>query len=207
MAVITIAEIRSMMEGYCVDENTVSDNWITSKRDNYVIPVIINKKLGIPIDQETDKVVYIDGTGESLVTLPDKNIKELVRVRYVNSNLDFAPVLANFILISDEGQLKARYNFNESYVRPVFPKGMRNIEVTYKIGYNPDAIPADINELIGLLTIIEILTWIEGRSGGGNVKSESFSRTYGALGKYTNIRRQLTQRCNIIMRSYRSYVI
>jgi len=204
---ITVAEIRELLEGYCIDNSIVSDQFITDRRDKYVIPVIINGRLGLSINGNETKEVYVNGTGKDVLMLPDKGILELLDIQYVNTQSVYTPSLANFILISSEGILKAKYNFNESYIDPVFPKGTRNIKITYTVGFEDANIPADLNELIGYLTVIEILTWIEGRSGGGNVTSQAFSRNYGDLGKYTNIRRQLTQRCNLMIANYRSYTV
>ena len=207
MSLISVTQIRDMLEGYCIDQSIISDEWITNRRDNYVIPTIVKKRLGISVVGDNSKDVYLNGTGKDILMLPDKNILELLNIQYVNTQSVYTPSLANFILIAEEGILKAKYNFNESFANPVFPKGTRNIKITYKVGYADANIPVDINELIGYLTVIEICTWIEGRSGGGNVTSEAFNRQYGDLGKYTNLRRQLTQRCNVITRNYRSYTI
>jgi hypothetical protein len=204
---ITVAQIRALLEGYCINESIVSNQFIMDRRDNYVIPTIINKRLGLSVEAQETRTVYLNGTGEDVLMLPDKNILELVDVTYVNTQTVYAPSLSNFILIGEEGILKAKYNFNESFVRPIFPKGTRNIKIMYKVGYNDQDIPKDLNELIGYLTVIEILTWIEGRSGGGNVQSEGFNRQYGDIGKYTHIRRQLAQRCNPMIRNYRSYTV
>lgn len=208
MPVVTAQEIRDdYLEGYCLDQSIVSDQFIEKRRDNYVIPVIINRRLGISLDTATTKNVYLNGTGKDILFLPDKNVIELISVQYVNTQSVYTPSLANFILIAEEGLLKARYNFNESYIDPVFPKGTRNILLTYRVGYDSVDIPGDINELIAYLTLIEVFSWIESRSGGGNVSSEGFTRQYGDLGKYGNIRKQLMKKCNTIIRNYRSFVI
>jgi hypothetical protein len=205
--VISVDEIRAMLEGYCIDNTIVTDDFIQKRRDNFVIPVLINGALGLSVVSDTEKVIYVNGTGKSVLTLPDKGILEIVAIEYVNSENIYTPSLGNFILIADEGILKARFNYTESYSYPVFPKGTRNIKITYKVGYASGSIPLDLNELIGYLTVIEVLKWIEGRSGGGNVSSQAYSRQYGDIGKYTNIRRQIAQNCNVIIKRYRSSVI
>jgi len=207
MALITIAEIRDLLEGYCIDQSVISDIWIQNRRDNYIIPTIINKILGISVSGNISKTVYINGTNKDIIFLPDRNIIEITEITYVNTESVYTPSLANLELISGEGILKSKYNFAEGYYRTTFPRGTRNIKVTYTMGYSNDDIPDDVNELIGYLTVIEICTWIEGRSGGGNVSSEAFIRKYGSIGKYTNIRRQIAQRCNTMIGNYRSGVI
>lgn len=204
---ISVQRIRDILEGYCIIASTISDDWIENRRDKYVIPTIINKRLGLSISGDLTKDVYLNGTGKDVLILPERNIQELLDIQYVNTQSVYTPSLANFILIEEEGILKAKYNFNESFIDPVFPKGTRNIKITYKVGYPSDNIPDDLNELIGYLTVLEILKWIEGRSGGGNVSSQSFNRQYGDRGKYTNIRREITQNCNIITQNYRTSVV
>lgn len=207
MALITVAEIRDLLEGYCISQSIISDDWIQNRIDKYIIPSIINKRLGLSISGNVSKTVYVNGTGEDIIFLPDRDVIEITAITYVNTESVYTPSIANLELIPNEGIVKSKYNFAEGYYKTTFPKGTRNIKITYTVGYNDADIPDDINELIGYLAVIEICTWIEGRSGGGNVSSEAFNRDYGDLGKYTNIRRQLVQRCNIIIWNYKSGVV
>jgi len=207
MSLITVEEIRKLLEGYCISEAIVSNEFISNRRDCFVIPIIINSRLGISINGLETKEVYINGTGKDIIILPDKNIIELINVTYVNTETVYTPTLSNFIIIKEEGVVKAKFNFNESFVNPTFPKGTRNIKFTYTTGFNDANIPKDLNELIGYLTIIQIFNFVEGRSGGGDLQTEGFSKNYGNNGKYTNIRRELVTKSNYIIRKYRGYTV
>jgi hypothetical protein len=103
-------------------------------------------------------------------------------------------------VISEEGILKVRTNFNESTWIPIFAKGMNNLRIKYTYGYT--SMPVDIFEAVKFMVCEKILGLIEGRTGGGSLSVESFSRDYGARGKYTHIRNDFARQAYAIIRNY-----
>jgi hypothetical protein len=103
----------------------------------------------------------------------------------------FSPSLSQIEVVPEEGMLKAVENFEEGRF-PLFPWGKYNIKVTYTYGFN--TIPDELAEAIQVLTAEKVLAMLEGRGGGGpSVTINGYSRNYGNMGKYTNVRKDLAR--------------
>ncbi|MCJ7507838.1 MAG: hypothetical protein MUO85_03790, partial [candidate division Zixibacteria bacterium] len=140
-------EILAELEGYNIDTSIVSQSWIENKRDKVVIK-FIEKLTHLSLDGEDTVEEYFDGTGENYLFLSVRPVNSIVKVEYLDSvNYSRELSLSSFTLIPNEGILKGirtEYLLDNSY--PVFPKGTRNIKVTFKVGYIPAGIPDDIVE-------------------------------------------------------------
>ena len=111
--------------------------------------------------------------------------------------------LSSVELIVVEGVIKRRYS-SINYRSRLWPKGEKNIKVTYKYG---GSIANDIEMALKKLTCIEMLTNIEGRTGGGSLTVQNFGRNYGNRGKYSNIRNQLSRQAMFTVRKYSTAVV
>jgi hypothetical protein len=178
----------------------MSDDWIIKCRDNYVVPWL-EKTLNTSFSGTAQIEEYYSGNGTSILVLNRKPIISLDALSYTNvmSNQYVINILA-IQVISEEGLLKVRTNFNESTWIPIFAKGLMNLRVKYTYGYA--VMPVDIFETVKYLVCEQILGLIEGRTGGGDLSVESFSRSYGGRGKYTNIRSMMSRNAYAIIRNY-----
>lgn len=191
----TADEIRALLEGYCAADSThLSDTWVENMRDNFVC-VWLAEKFGFSITGEESVTEYLDGTGKDILFLNNKNALSLTRIEYVVSN-DYSQDidLTAYLLIPKEGIVKAIKAV--SYLgssRAGFPKGKKNIKVTYTKGYDADDLPLAIKQGIMYFTAEKMLAFLEGRGGGGDMSTQGFSKSYGADGKWTNIRNMLAR--------------
>jgi len=191
MAVPSIAEIKAELEGFCeIDDGLISDAWITNKRDNFVVPWI-EGKTGFSLLAETEYVEYYDGNNSNILILNKKPVISLTKVEYVDRvNVLGEIALTTFVLIAEEGIIKALKNdFSLDLNVPIFPKGNQNIRVTYRAGYT--VLPTQLNEAIKYFTAEKILAQLSGRTGGGDISAQGYSRSYGEMGKYTHARNDL----------------
>lgn len=181
---------------YCV----VSDEWIQDRLDRLVLPYVkrITRQNFDGIQTVTE---YYDGTGSPIMVLRRRPIVQLIAISYTNvdANLYYLTPSAMQV-ITDEGILKAKANFNESSYIPIFFKGDRNIRITYQYGFA--TCPADVSEAIARLMASEVLGHIAGKLGGGNISTQGFSPNYGENGKYTQPRKDLVKTANALLRAY-----
>lgn len=200
MSIPTATEIRDYLECYGITTEVVSDDWIVKKRDNFVVPWL-EKTLNTSFSSTQQIEEYYSGNGTSVLMLNRKPIVSLDALSYTNvmSNQYVINILA-IQVIAEEGILKVRTNFNESTWIPIFAKGMLNLRIKYTYGYA--SMPNIIAEAVKYLTCEQILGLIEGRTGGGSLGVESFSRDYGNRGKYTHIRNMLSRDAMAIIRNY-----
>lgn len=207
MAKPTTTEIRNFLEGYCIDTNNISNSWIEARRDNFVIP-FIERITRIAFSGVQTYADYVSGNGTNILFLPRRNCITLISVKYVLGGDNQRVLnLANLEFIAQEGILKAKRNAVETWIMPVFPKGDRNMLVTYTAGYDDISMPADIKESIIYRTASMILTFISSRSGGGDITIEGYSKSYGSRGKYGQIRDEIDRMSENILRKYITGVV
>lgn len=201
----TATDIRNFLEGNSIDSTLVSDTWIETRRDRFIIPYIekICRTSLTGIDTVTD---YYSGNGENYLVLHQKNVIALTNIEFVVGGGTWVFNLSNVELITDEGIIKAKRNFQETWIKPYFPKGNKNIKVTYTVGYAGSSIPDDLSEAIIFLTAEKILGLIASRCGGGDISIQAFSKSYGSRGKFTDFRNELARMGMAICRTYMTYV-
>lgn len=206
MALPVPQDIRDMLEGYGIDTTQVSDSWINGRMTNQVIPHI-NRTCRTSLTGVQTVTDYYSGTNENYLILHRKDIQSIVDIQFVVGGGQWVFNINMVELIADEGIIKAKRNLNEAFIRPYFPKGTKNIKVTYTVGYDPANIPVDLKEAVVLLTCDLVLTIIAGRTGGGDVSIQQYSKTYGSRGKYSQIRNELVRQADSILRYYITGVI
>lgn len=183
-----------------------TDEWIANRRDNFVIPAI-EHATGLSITSETEIEEYYSGNGSSILILNRRPINSIENITYTSipSEVQTGNLLQSVELISEEGILKSKTNFNEGSYDPIFAKGINNIKVTYKYGYS--STPNDICELITIMLAKKILVYIGSRSGGGSISQSSYSRNFGNRGKYTDLINELDKEIYMILRKYSTGVV
>ncbi|MGL4186627.1 MAG: hypothetical protein ACRCR4_12680 [Thiotrichaceae bacterium] len=181
---------------YCV----ISDELLIKIRDNQVVPWV-NAKTRQSFQGIKTETEYYDGTGSSILVLRRRPIVRLLAVSYTNVDSNFYYLTPTALqVIADEGVLKSKANFNESTYIPIFYKGTRNIRVTYEYGY--EVCPAEVGDAIAMLVAEQALCHIGSKTGGGDLSTSGYSRTFGQSGKWTHERRRLAKMALALLRPY-----
>ena len=187
----TATKVRDQLEGYGIDTSVLSDAWINTQRDEMVVPWV-ESKIRYKLGAAQQFVEFHSGNGGTILALNRRPIVTLDKLEYVNS-----PILTSVLdvssiqVIANEGMLKARTNFSETQVLPIFSRGTNNIKITYTAGNATD--PPNLINGIKYLLSEKALGQIANRTGGGNLSVQGFSRSYGNRGKWTNIRNELAR--------------
>lgn len=202
MAKPTAQEIRDILESYGIANTVLTDPWIEGCRDDEIIPHA-EDITRMTFEGEATVEEYYNGNGRSVLILNRRPVLEIVSIQMVG-----AIVVGNLVnameLIPAEGMIKARTNYSEAVYGPVFPKGDKNIKVTYKYGYAD--FPRDVKRAIALLTAAKALALVGARTGGGSLTVQSHGRNYGPGGKYSDIRQELIRSGYGLLRKYMTYV-
>lgn len=185
----------------------VSRDWVEKRIAQTVIPNI-EKIIRSPLDEEEQITELHNGEGSTVLFLDRKNIKQLDNIQIITNNFSNTYVSINNIeLEPDQGILKAKHNFEEVYgLYPIFPRGKKNIKITYTLKRPLDDV--QICEAIILLTVDLVLGFIGGRTGGGDSLSlQSYSRSFGDRGKWTDTRREVVRQAYGLLRPYITGVV
>lgn len=202
MAVPTENEIRDLLEGYGVDNTVLSNEWIENCRDNEIIPHVEEiTKMVFSAEQEISE--YYSGTGKPTLILNRRPVNEIVSIQVVGS-VSLIPS-STFTLIGSEGIVRLSNNFSEGVRGPLFPKGSKNILVTYK--YGTADYPEIVKSAIKNLVAAKMLNLIGARTGGGSLSTQAFNRSFGTHGKYSDIRKELVSSAYSYLRKYMTGVV
>lgn len=212
MGVPTEREIKQVLEGYGLTKDVISDDWIQQRRDNFIIPWI-EKKTRLSFISEKEYTEYLSGTGKNILILSRKPVNSLVSLTYVSGLETVSNLASGMELAGEDGIIiKRAINIEGNYIS-IFPKGNKNIKVTYKYGFNDFLDPAtsttlnDIKEAIKFMVAKQILIQIGARTGGGNVSTQAWSRDFGPRGKYTDIINNLDSMAYEILSNYWTGVV
>jgi hypothetical protein len=188
MSLPTATEIRNFLEGYGITSEVLNDSWIEGERDDTIIPYV-EGILGYSISTVEEKVEYLSGTGTDILIMNRKNIVSLTSIEFVRGGDVYSRIdIGSVDVISEKGILKAKVGIPEFYDYTIFPKGNNNIKIKYNVG---GALTNEVRKAIIKLCCIVILNNIEGRTGGGDLTVQGFSRSHGKAGRYHNIRSRL----------------
>lgn len=184
----------------------MTDEWIANRRDGFVIPYVENAT-----DQSISEVTEIEehysGNGSSTLILNRRPIISVTNISYTNipAETTSGNLLLSIDVLKEEGILKSKANFNEGSYDSLFYKGINNIKVKYTYGYATT--PIDICELITVMTAKKMLVAIGARTGGGNLSMQSYGKSYGNRGKYTEILDMMDQDAFVILRKYSTGIV
>ena len=201
----TPTDCRNFLEGYNISSSIISDDWIQDDIDNMVVP-FIQDQARTNLTQITTATEYLSGISWDYIMLSRRDPTMILTSVQLVSGEDVSGTinLADLQLIPEAGIIKVKSGLSEYYEYRTFPKGNLNIKVQYTYGGNPSS---ELLRAVKLLECVNMLTQIEGRTGGGNLTVQQFSRDYGNLGKYSNIRKQLYKQAMYIVRKYGSSII
>lgn len=185
---------------------TLSDDWLIQRRDNYVIPAMENH-IGTSFSEVKEVTEYYSGNGSTLLILDRRPVIEVTGISYTSipADLETGNLLQSILLIGEQGILKSKINFNESTYTPVFAKGKNNLKITYTYGYSN--LPADLCDVISYWVSKLALIHIGSRTGGGSLSGQNWSRQFGQRGKYTDVINELDGMIYTILRKYTSAVV
>ena len=208
---ISAQAVRNILAGYGLDACQVSDDWLEKRRDNSIIPYV-ESKTGLSLaargeDGQVESVVtrvteYHSGTGSSILPLNNKPILSLYSINLITNPSNWMFVSPQSVeIIPKEGilKLKAVLESWQNFV-PAFPRGTDNIKIDYSYGFT--TLPDDLAECVNFLVASMALGFLGARTGGGSVNVPGIGRTYGARGKYSDIRIELERYAVATMRRY-----
>jgi len=205
MAVPTYTEIRAFLENYGVSATQLSDAWITARISNFVVPYVekITRQSFSAIKTVTE---YHSGNAKNILILDRRPIVAVTEISYVlGGNTLRILNLAMIEVVAQQGVLKAKTNYDEAFLLPLFAKGSYNIKITYS--YGTATPPDDVKEAMIYLTASRCLTFVGARTGGGSLGIQSHSRNYGSRGKYHDIIQTLDADAHSILRKYSTAVV
>lgn len=204
MAMPTASDVRAYLEGYQITSSILSDNWINNEILNNVVPYIERYCRTSLVGLKTVTEWY-SGNGSSQLILNRKNIVSLVQIALVRGS-DFLSYIAldAIDLEQEPGVLKARTRVSEGYYFSIFPRGEDNLKITYTYG---NALDAPLTQAIIFLACNSVLAFLADRTGGGSINTEGWSRDFGNMGKYTNIRKRLDRMAHSILKDYKTGVV
>jgi len=200
LALPTATEVRNELEGYEITTAIVSDPWITRQIVDSVVPWV-ESKIAMPVEGTEQFIELYSGTGSVLLPLDRRPIISLDAISYVNApDISSSIDVTSILVIKDQGILRARSNFNESNVTPLFWRGKNNIQVTYTAGFA--TINANIKRAILVFAMERTLGLVANRTGGGDLGIKSFNRSYGGRGKYSHHRNELAREGMSLVKSF-----
>ncbi len=205
-------DVYDLLEGYCITNTVVSEEWISSRMYRTVIPWI-TKRTGLSLGEEKTITEYYSGNGTGIMILNRKPINEITGLEYVSFADDaVANLIQSVELIKAEGILISRRRLLESTDPTTFVKGTNNIKVTYKYGLtnlvDSDGNEAlDIGEAIISMTAAKVLSFLGARTGGGSPSIQAYSRSFGNRGKYTDIINILERDAYAILSNYFTHTV
>lgn len=169
---------------------SVTDDWIQQMRDGFVIP-FVEEKTAQSYSAVKQAVEYYSGNGGSVLIVDRRPIVSLDDIDVVSgADRPLGVSVSNIEVIAEEGILKATWRTEERVLLGQFPRGTKNIKVTYSYGFA--SMPEEVKQAVIYFTCNRILGHIANKTGGGSLNVQAFSRNYGGLGKYSNERQELS---------------
>jgi hypothetical protein len=166
----------------------------------------IESLLGYSITSISEIIEYHSGQGTNEILLDRRNVIDIVEVSF-SSDSNF---LTNNQIIDSSKYFLTKFDVvklvGKNYL---FPIGKNNIKVKYTCGYNSiNDTPIDIKLAIIYLSVYNLLSYQVGVEGGGSSLSvEGYSQSFGAEGKYTEIRKDLFRKAKNLLKKYITGVV
>ncbi len=155
-----VSDVREYLEGFGISATDPSGAWINNRINNWAVP-LVERLTNFSLSNQESKTDYFSGTGSKVLILDSKNIVSIDSVEYIGIDPD-DPVSSSsaFEFVQSEGLIRS--------TGEPFPRGNKNIKVTYTIGFASGNLPDDLHELIVILVADKVLAQNSGKSGGGN---------------------------------------
>jgi len=184
---------------------------------NYIVDPVLNKNssyveslTGISLNGVKEYTEFHSGQGTHELMLDRKNINELLSIEILNRVPDNGIISTSSIeVLSNMGVLRLKRIVESANILLMnFPRGQNNIKVTYTSGYEIGEVPKEILDAIVLLTIADILGDQAGFEGGGtSISVEGYSQSFGAKGKYSEIRADYYRQAKVLLKKYYTGVV
>ena len=189
-----------------VFNSVVSDGWIIEHRDSFVIPWMETKTRQTFYRTEQIEEI-VNGNGTTTLFVSRRPIISVEQIRYLVRETYYGSVDVTMIeVIGSEGIIRSLETTSiETTAVPIFPKGKRNIAVTYTYGYTD--LPSLLHTAVKYFVAEGILGQIADRTGGGNLSTQGWNRNWGERGKYTNIRNDFARKGLAAMQNYMTGVV
>lgn len=198
----TAQELYEFLEGYNIDSTDLSEAWVARQRDGFVIPWI-QRKTGLSITGEVTEDEYYSGNGGDVLVLNRKPIKSLNDISILGVSGEYQVSVSQVEVLKELGALRTVNNWAQDPALVSFwPRGTWNIKLNLTYGYAEDAIPQDIRSAVLYLMVDTALAQLSARTGGGSLTVENYSRDYGELGRWHDIRRDVTRWAISILSGY-----
>jgi len=197
------ADIRAYLEGYGVTVAIITDDWITARRDNLVVPVL-KGIIGYDFVLGETLTEYLSGNGQGVLMLSRRPITALVTLSYT-TDIDPTASLKDSVEVNLKGGMLIAKGYSSSGVvkTSIFSKGTKNIKAVYTVGGLND----ELTELITYQVARKALVFVAARTGGGDVNSQAFSRAFGSRGKYTTLLNEIDRDSHAILSRYTTGVV
>ena len=198
-------DCRNFLEGYQINSSIISDTWIQDDINNAIVP-FVQDQARTNLTEVMTATEYLSGISWDYIMLGRRDPTMVLTSVQLVSGEDVSGTinLGDLQLIPEQGIIKVKSGLSEYYEYRTFPKGNLNIKVQYTYGGSPSP---ELMRSVKLLECVNMLTLLEGRTGGGDLTVQQFSKSYGNMGKYTNIRKQLYKQALYIIRKYGTIVI
>lgn len=208
----TSQDVYKFLEGYGIEEDVISSGWIDNRIGNFIIPWI-ERHTRMSYEGEKEYTEYLSGTGKEVLVLSRKPVNSIVSLTYISGMDTISNLVEAIKLDKKSGIIIKRALRIEGNFISIFPKGNKNILVTYKYGYedftDPDTseVFTDVKEAIIYMAAKQVLIKVGARTGGGSISTQAWSRNFGSRGKYTDIINNLDQMAYEILRGHWTGVI
>lgn len=196
---VEAVDVFAELECYGIDATVLSAGWITRRRDGFIKPFIENRTR-IPISGTKQYLnEYYSGTGSTILILRRRFISSIEKAELVVNNVTISTINVSSIdIVSREGILKSRRNFEDTAVHPLFPRGSNNIKFDYTV-----TVPADVEammcEAMKYLLCEQVLGQLANRTGGGNINIQGFNRDYGPRGRWHQARNDFARNAHALL--------
>lgn len=203
-AIPTPNEVRANLEGYMITQGVISDAWISNRINRKVVPWVNNYIRSDLLNVQTKTKLY-SGTGTQILLLDEVGIlavQNITLVSYVNLPFFLSP--SSVVVDGPRGILRIKVALvAPSAAYTFFPKGDKNIQITYTVGFG-GLLPVDIYQAVIDLASVEVLRLLADRTGGGSLRTQGYDKNYGDHGKYTNLRKTLSDSAIAALMPYTS---
>jgi len=133
---VTASDVRELLDGYGIDTDLVKNTWIDNRLNNFIIPWVEKRtrQSFLEIKQTTE---FHSGTGSQVILLDRSPIIDLIDIELVRTKgIDIFISLDAIEVIRDEGTLKVKAIIDDFAFSRTFPRGNKNIKVTYTFGFS-----------------------------------------------------------------------
>jgi len=210
MALPTATDVKTYLVG--IDTSSIPDSWITDRRDGYVIPYLEDY---LEISFKVNKLIteFYSGNGTRLLTLDRTGILSGLKIIFPHTDAQDITGSTSFVHDPSTGQVHRPIIRDIGATEQVWPKGSKNIKVTYNLGFAPaDDLKGEAPELFELIILLLATRTLkqiqagEDSSGGGSLSVEGYSKSKGEA-LFKNTVKQIAGDAKALIQKFNSGVV